>query len=637
MEFSPEVERLSVSKGSAFSRPEKESRNFGSLVASSPGYAEELSHKHGIPLSGHASHPSHDECPTGYYSEERPMGRQTDMSTTSACFISLVTEFKDLSNENTQSDLSNRTRVNRELVKDSTCPEDFAEVLDSPVAPSEHTRSTQTSAIWSSGFGGRAPDAVEAKSRDKQLLNSSSISERRAATDLPLEACDVPFGRSISDLGPGESDGFVRQSSGSSALSSRKAKLGLSITTGSAGFGRRVSDSSLEDGGSGRTFGRQVSGSTTLSERRGKIGLTVATCNAAGFGRLVSDPVVGPSGSVLPRQGQAKIDNSMAAFGTNSLREATCEEGGGGGGAEKEDGEEYVRFADLLAQKGYSLGSFLGRSSLNRHSKVLTAVSSQGCSLAVKCVSESNELLEHEFYMLKELRHPNIVKVMDLVIGSDGAAMVMEQSPGKPLSLILNKCSADGTHLKTTTDEVMKHHLFQCTPTIVQKLLGALDYLHTSCSLVHRDLKAENVMVALEPSPKTAHVQLIDFGSSRHCEVESVSSPRSASSNGSSFHEEVDQRILPSSRRNGGGTGNSFELDMFALGLLMASLLARKQIFTEHIYKGGSFELPWTKVLPINEYLCRFLVLDPTQRMCACEALSDFEQFSSQGPAAFEV
>ena len=102
------------------------------------------------------------------------------------------------------------------------------------------------------------------------------------------------------------------------------------------------------------------------------------------------------------------------------------------------------------------------------------------------------ERLAHEVDILKELEHPNIIRLSesfdDLLPGK--LHMVMEVLPGTTLRNVLDTRGA------LSEAEVVP---------IARQLLSALEYLHTTVRYVHRDLKPENVMPAAElPDAKSA-------------------------------------------------------------------------------------------------------------------------------------
>ncbi len=102
--------------------------------------------------------------------------------------------------------------------------------------------------------------------------------------------------------------------------------------------------------------------------------------------------------------------------------------------------------------------------------------------------------LRREARTAASLKHPNIVEVLDLVLEEDIAFIVMELLEGTSLGGLITKTA--------TLDQ---RHVAR----IGKQVLTALDAAHTA-GLVHRDVKPDNVFMAVENGVETA--KLLDFG-----------------------------------------------------------------------------------------------------------------------------
>ncbi|MDT4893184.1 MAG: eukaryotic-like serine/threonine-protein kinase [Pseudonocardiales bacterium] len=89
------------------------------------------------------------------------------------------------------------------------------------------------------------------------------------------------------------------------------------------------------------------------------------------------------------------------------------------------------------------------------------------------------------------ISHPGVVRVHDVLLGTDGDWLVMEALPGTPLSAVIRDRG------RLPVDEVRKIGL---------QLLSALHAIH-AVGLVHRDIKPSNVQVCAPD-----RVVLTDFG-----------------------------------------------------------------------------------------------------------------------------
>lgn len=126
---------------------------------------------------------------------------------------------------------------------------------------------------------------------------------------------------------------------------------------------------------------------------------------------------------------------------------------------------------------------------------------------AVKIVDTMSEVFRHassyisaqqEANILNGLRHPYIVELMHVFQHDRWLFMVLEMAPGGELfSAFANP--------ETVVTEA-------CVAFVGRQLLVALEYLHKQ-SVVHRDVKAENIMLAADPARSSKwHIKLVDFG-----------------------------------------------------------------------------------------------------------------------------
>lgn len=109
-----------------------------------------------------------------------------------------------------------------------------------------------------------------------------------------------------------------------------------------------------------------------------------------------------------------------------------------------------------------------------------------------------------ETNLLKELKHPYLPSIADIIESDDTIIIVMDYVEGRPLSDILTE---EGT---IEEDKVADYAIQLC---------DVLDYLHSQTPpIIYRDLKPANIM--LRPDGK---ITLIDFGTARKYNYDSVS------------------------------------------------------------------------------------------------------------------
>jgi predicted ATPase/class 3 adenylate cyclase/tRNA A-37 threonylcarbamoyl transferase component Bud32/ABC-type transport system involved in cytochrome c biogenesis ATPase subunit len=100
------------------------------------------------------------------------------------------------------------------------------------------------------------------------------------------------------------------------------------------------------------------------------------------------------------------------------------------------------------------------------------------------------ERLRREAKVSAQLKHPAVVQIYDLVETDEGVAIVMELVEGETLDGLLRQSRLD-----------LRRAL-----SLAREVTGALVEAH-ALSIVHRDLKAENVLVTAE-----GHAKVLDFG-----------------------------------------------------------------------------------------------------------------------------
>jgi len=137
------------------------------------------------------------------------------------------------------------------------------------------------------------------------------------------------------------------------------------------------------------------------------------------------------------------------------------------------------------------IGSFGAvRYCTHRTTRKVFAVKSIPQDIAAKNIT----LLRNEVSILQQVKHKNVVHLVDLIQCDRFIHIVMEKCRGDLFDNIMK----DGV----TFDERM-------VSQIIGNILDAVDYLHAR-NIVHRDLKAEHIMMKTTGSKTT--VKIIDFG-----------------------------------------------------------------------------------------------------------------------------
>ena len=163
--------------------------------------------------------------------------------------------------------------------------------------------------------------------------------------------------------------------------------------------------------------------------------------------------------------------------------------------------------ADFISE--LTLGSFSDIKHLVKgsHSQISLA-SYSGIHVVVKVVLEEfahNHTALHEFTqeirILSRLTHPNIINIIGSGEKEGRCLIAIEYLEGLTLHKVLNHSTEANTQTFSTSSFLKTAHQFA----------DAVDYLHnhfdTSCTLIHRDLKPDNIGFTAD-----GVLKLFDFG-----------------------------------------------------------------------------------------------------------------------------
>ncbi|OMJ84731.1 hypothetical protein SteCoe_14122 [Stentor coeruleus] len=150
-------------------------------------------------------------------------------------------------------------------------------------------------------------------------------------------------------------------------------------------------------------------------------------------------------------------------------------------------------------QDNYRIGKVLGSGTFGIVRQATHKKTSQ--EYAVKIFPKSalykemlSESLKNEIEILKNLDHPNIIKIFDDFEDQKHFYFIMEKCQGGDLNSLIPK--------KNFFTEVF-------IVKILKQLLSALSYLHDN-NIVHRDIKLENILFLKDKDYEK--IKIIDFG-----------------------------------------------------------------------------------------------------------------------------
>ena len=110
--------------------------------------------------------------------------------------------------------------------------------------------------------------------------------------------------------------------------------------------------------------------------------------------------------------------------------------------------------------------------------------------------------LHREIYVLATLKHPNIMRLYEVIDMRTHVHLVMELCHGKNLFHFVKKRKPD-----QRLPEPEAAHIFG-------QIVSAVAYMHSS-EVVHRDLKLENILI--NDDKKANVIKIIDFGFATGC------------------------------------------------------------------------------------------------------------------------
>lgn len=230
---------------------------------------------------------------------------------------------------------------------------------------------------------------------------------------------------------------------------------------------------------------------------------------------------------------------------------------------------------------------------------------------AIKSIRKSKvgkiEVLRREVGLLREVSHPNIIKLVDVYEDVKYLHLITELCTGGELF--------DRIIAKTQSDE--GHFSERDAAKIVRCILDAIAYCHDKKQIVHRDLKPENFLFKTEADD--ADIKIIDFGLSRH-DTQNYGVMKTKVGTPYYVAPEVLNREYTKS------------CDIWSIGVITYILLCGyppfygdndNQIFDS--VRTGRFDFPrpdWDNISSAaKDFICALLRKDPRMRLSAAEAL----------------
>ena len=162
---------------------------------------------------------------------------------------------------------------------------------------------------------------------------------------------------------------------------------------------------------------------------------------------------------------------------------------------------------DLVLSKSLGKGSF-GEVFLTKKVNGTELYATKRMDRAEYDKPENNKRLINEISILQKIKHPNIVRLIEVKKTKSHIYIVTEFCNGGSLSENLNKYIK--ANKKPFSEEIVQY--------LMRQLVSAINYLHKN-KIIHRDLKLDNILINF-PTEKdktdlnmlAAQIKIIDFG-----------------------------------------------------------------------------------------------------------------------------
>ena len=228
----------------------------------------------------------------------------------------------------------------------------------------------------------------------------------------------------------------------------------------------------------------------------------------------------------------------------------------------------------------------------------------------------AKKYLDNEIAILKDVDHPNIVKLYDVKETSQHYYLITEYCNGKGLSDCLE--DYEEKYNKAFSEEIVQY--------LMKQIVSAIRYLHKK-TILHRDIKLDNILVNFENEEDLkkknmlkAKVKLIDFGFARYLKKEELA----YSTLGSPIN--MDPGILRKLNKveHSKEYGYDEKADIWSLGTIFYEMLIGRNLFDAESMKDllnkvnkGDYFIPTTLSREAVSFLNGMLQYDLKKRLTA--------------------
>lgn len=272
-----------------------------------------------------------------------------------------------------------------------------------------------------------------------------------------------------------------------------------------------------------------------------------------------------------------------------------------------------VKVNGEVSLRRYSKGKFLGKGGFARCYEFVSITSRK--VTAAKIVAKASltktrakQKLMSEIKIHRSLHHPNVVSFEHFFEDSDNVYILLELCPNQTMSELIRR-------RKRLTELEAQCYLLQ--------LLSAVKYLHQH-KVIHRDLKLGNLFLG-----EKMEVKIGDFGLSTKLEFDGERKRTICGTPNYIAPEVLDGKV-----------GHSYEVDVWAIGVILYTLVVGKPPFetsdvktTYRRIRMNAYNFPETVSIsePAKSLISRILVSDPARRPSLDDILA--HPFFHQGNA----
>ena len=278
------------------------------------------------------------------------------------------------------------------------------------------------------------------------------------------------------------------------------------------------------------------------------------------------------------------------------------------------------RIGDLILEKPLDKGNY-GIVYLSRKDNSDTLYATK--KINKPKTNEEKKFFETETKIMRELNHPNVIKLIDLKMGSNYYYIVMELANGGDLKSCLKKYMS--IYNTPFPEEIVQY--------LMKQIVSAIAYIH-SMNVIHRDLKLENIMVNFDSdidkqnlNMMKAKVKIIDFGCSIVIPSQNNFCFTALGTPGYMDPLLLKEYYYKEKRENLKGYGK--EVDIWSLGCLCFELFRGKVPFTSGTFEDlinkhdeGKYNLLKDSSTEIKYFLSKMLKRDGKARATAQELLN---------------